>query len=517
MFALQGCSMYQHNEKQLKIEEFELPFAGELNKENRWVVLNGLIPWDLVEEEYLTIVSKKLGAPAFSARVAFGSLLIKSKLNLSDRETVLMISENPYLQFFIGFSKFIQKDPFDASMLTYFRKRFFAKSLLLINEEIHRREILQKQSNENESNDSDSDDDNNKPTPPFESKEAEDNQDSSADLEYLEIKKKGKLLLDATAIPADIAYPNDIKLINKARERTEKVIDLLFPETDLKKKPRTYRKVARRNYLEFSRSKRRSYSKIRQYQRKQLGYLERNLRSITLLLESSSLEILDKVLYKSLLVSTEVSRQQREMYDTKTKRIDDRIVSISQPHIRPIKRGKEHAPTEFGAKISISLIDGYVFVDTMSFDSYNEAGDLSRSAENYKRIFGYYPASIHADQIYRNRNNIAWCKARGIRLSGPKLGRPSAAYLAELEHHKKEMKQDEKDRIPVEGKFGELKRKYGLDRIMTKLAQTTLSAINFSVLVANLGKVCRFFWFLLFSCIKSSKNDLFLCCDYSEV
>jgi len=510
--------MYQHNEDQFSIEEFGLPFVGELNKNNRWVILNTLIPWDIVEEEYLTIISKKLGAPAFSARVAFGSLLIKSKLNLSDRETVLMIAENPYLQFFIGFKKFVQEVPFDASMLTYFRKRFFAKSLLRINEEIHKREILQKQPKEETGeNDKSDDNDNDSSSSSFESKEPPTSQDTSTKEDIQEIKKKGKLLLDATAIPADITYPNDIKLINKARERTEKVIDLLFPESDLKKKSRTYRKVARKNYLEFSRSKRRSYSKIRKYLRNQLGYLERNLRSIALLLESSSLEILDKVLYKSLLVSTEVARQQREMYDTKTKKIDDRIVSISQSYVRPIKRGKEHTPTEFGAKISISLVDGYTFVDTMSFDNYNEAGDLLGAAENYKRIFGYYPESIHADKIYRNRKNIAWCKEKGIRLSGPKLGRPSQKYLEELALHKKEMRQDEIDRIPVEGKFGELKRKYGLDRIMTKLAETTLTAINFSVLVANLGKLCRFFWFSLFSRIKSSENDLFLCYDYSEV
>ena len=313
--------------------------------------------------------------------------------------------------------------------------------------------------------------------------------------------------MDATAIPADITYPNDIKLISKAREKTEIIIDLLYPDSKLKDKPRTYRKRARKEFLTFSRSKKRSYNKIRKYQRKQLGYLERNFRSIDLLLKSSNLKVLNKTLYKSMLVAREVARQQRKMYDSKTRRIDHRIVSISQPHIRPIKRGKEHAPTEFGAKISISLVDGYVFVDKMSFDNYNEAGDLQGAAENYKTVFGYYPKSIHADQIYRNRANIGWCEKKGIRLGGPKLGRPSKKYLEELEKHKKQMRQDEKGRIPVEGKFGELKRKYGLDRIMTKLAETTLTAINFSVLVANLGKVYRLFLFLLFYYTKHLKSN----------
>ncbi len=75
--------MYQYSEKQLRIEDFELPFVGTLSETNRWVTLSKLIPWDVVEEEYLTHVSKKIGAPAFSARTAFGSILIKERLTLS--------------------------------------------------------------------------------------------------------------------------------------------------------------------------------------------------------------------------------------------------------------------------------------------------------------------------------------------------------------------------------------------------------------------------------------------------
>ena len=70
------------------------------------------------------------------------------------------------------------------------------------------------------------------------------------------------------------------------------------------------------------------------------------------------------------------------MYDKRSRRIDDRIVSISQPHVRPIKRGKAAADTEFGAKVSISLVNGISFVDTISWDNFNESGDLEAQIEN---------------------------------------------------------------------------------------------------------------------------------------
>ncbi len=269
-------------------------------------------------------------------------------------------------------------------------------------------------------------------------------------------------------------------------------------------KPRTYRKKTRKEYVSFSRRKRHTAKKIRKAVKKQLCYIERNLRSIDSLQKRVSLRVLDKALYRFLLISSEVARQQREMYDNKTKRIEHRIVNLAQPHIRPVKRGKVQRPTEFGAKLSISLVDGYSFIDNMSFDNYNESCDLIEAAESYKARFGYYPQSIHADQIYRNRNNIKWCNERNIRLSGPKLGRPPKKSSEETGVEKNQMRQDELDRIPVEGKFGQLKRRFGFDRIMTKLA-TTLSVISLTVLLVNLEKVRQNF--LLFVINTTKHNE----------
>jgi transposase, IS5 family len=124
-------------------------------------------------------------------------------------------------------------------------------------------------------------------------------------------------------------------------------------------KPRTYRQNARKDYLRLAKSRRLSASKRRQGIRKQLGYLRRNLSHIESLKQFVPLSVLKSKQYHELLVIHVLYRQQQEMYDNRSHRIDDRIVSISQPYIRPIVRGKVKSPTEFGAKISASVVCGF--------------------------------------------------------------------------------------------------------------------------------------------------------------
>lgn len=309
-------------------------------------------------------------------------------------------------------------------------------------------------------------------------------------------------MVDATCTPADITYPTDIKLLNKAREKSEQVIDILHKDRGAgQKKPRTYRQRARKQFLAVAKDKRMSRQKIRRCLRQQLGYLRRNLKSIDLLALHTGLGVLNTRQYKDLLVISEVFRQQQWMYENRSQRIGDRIVSISQPHVRPIKRGKVAADTEFGAKISISLVDGVSFVDKISWDNFNEGGDLIAQIESYRQRFGCYPESVHADKIYRTRENRRYCQKHDIRLSGPRLGRPpkiTETNAEVLKAARQQARQDEIDRNAVEGKFGQGKRRYSLNRIMTKLSCTSETAIMVSFLVMNLSRWLATIFFAFF-------------------
>ena len=267
-------------------------------------------------------------------------------------------------------------------------------------------------------------------------------------------------------------------------------------------KPRTYRQNARRAYLRVAKARKPGSKKIRQGIGKQLRYLRRNLGSIAAMAQEGLLMTLPAKRYRQLLVIQELYRQQLWMYSHHCQRIANRLVSLSQPHVRPIVRGKAGTPVEFGAKISVSLVDGVSFVDRISWEAYNESLDLVPQLDAFRRRFGHDPASVHVDQIYRTRENRRYCKSRGIRLSGPPLGRPrtiTEATAEQVQHDKQQIYDDAIARIAIEGKFGQGKRRFGVGRLMAKLALTSETMIQISFLVMNLEHLLSravFSWFV---------------------
>jgi hypothetical protein len=457
------------NPNQLTFENFYLPFGGHLRSDNRWVILSEQIPWQQIEEAYGQQFCSDNGCPAKSARMAFGALIIKERLGTSDRETIEQISENPYLQYFLGLMEYQDTVPFDDSMMTHFRKRFDKDMLTNINESIV--QGVMESGGQNNAVDTHSD------------------KDQGSKGQNNPTSHKGKMIVDATCTPADIAYPTDLTLLNEARQKSEEIIDTMHsPFVGIGKKPRTYRQKARKAYLAVAKQKKPSYKKIHKAIGQQLRYLKRNLGHIDRMAGVGLLKFLDKRLYRLLLVIKELYRQQYWMYENCTHKVSDRIVSLYQPHVRPMVRGKAKSSVEFGAKISISLVNGFCFVEKIGWDAYNESCDLIEQIQRYHKRFGFYPVSVHVDKIYRTRENRRYCKKRGIRLSGPPLGRPTdEAEL--LKEQKKLQHQDEIDRIAVEGKFGQGKRRFTLGRVMTKLAQTSEVSIMISFIVMNLEKI----------------------------
>ena len=179
------------------------------------------------------------------------------------------------------------------------------------------------------------------------------------------------------------------------------------------------------------------------------------------------------------------------MYDTNTRRVDDRIVSLHQPWVRPIVRGKTAMPVEFGAKVALSLSEGYARIEHFSWDAFNEGTTLKESAERYKERTGQYPERLLVDKIYRTRENLAWCKERGIRLSGPKLGRPpkdKALYQQQLQEERMESGK----RNEIEGCIGVCKRRYGLDLVLTRLKHSSEVDVHAAILTRNLFRKLRF-------------------------
>ena len=452
--------MYKKNRnKQFKLTDFIQPMGLKLDPENKWIKKAEMIPWNRIEDKYATLFESTTGTVEKPLRMALGALMIQKEYGFSDRTLVEQLQENPYFQYFIGLPGFQLEAPFAPSLLVEFRKRLTEDILMDINELILK-----------------GDDDDDQPTSGVGNCEGSDTQEEN----------KGTLILDATCAPQNIKFPQDSNLLNETREKLERIIDAVCSRENLSK-PRTYRKKARRDYLNLARSKKRTAKRIRKAIRQQLQYIRRD-RGYLRQFEMQGI-VLTENECKLLNVLDKVYDQQKYMFDHKVHTIENRIVSISQPYIRPIVRGKSKAQVEFGAKLDLSIVDGFGRIEKISFEAYNESEVLADVVERYKQRTGHYPKRILADKIYRNRNNLAYCKERNIRLSGPALGRPRKDAVID----KKAEYRDNADRVEVERAFSLAKGSYGLGLIRTKLEETTRGSIVLSILVMNINRKLRMF------------------------
>jgi Transposase domain (DUF772). len=481
------------SQKQLTIEEFRTPFEMKLSRENRWVKLAAVLPWDELAKIYHRALSIEHGRPSVEARRVIGALIIKHKEVMSDEKTIEEIQENVYQQYFLGLTQYQYEPVFEASLFVTIRKRIGVESFDAMVGELIR--VANEPSGKAQKK---------TPVPPPSSGLQEQsitvqaatvspsevsgmsNSDAptSAELQT----NAGMLIVDMTVSPADIAYPTDMELLNTSREKTEALIDVIYKKSlDIEDsrsgiKPRTYRQKARKDYLVFAKKRKKSHKFIRKSLRKQLGYVGRNIKTIHTLLDGVG-QALSYNEMRMLWIIQELYRQQKEMYEMKTHRLSDRIVSVAQPHVRPIVRGKASAPVEFGAQISAGIMNGYRRIERIVWDPYNESSDLTGQLERYKETYGHYPEIVLADKKYGTKENRALMRQHGIRYGGTPLGRPRKDGVR---HDGLLPKEVVNKRNHVEGTFGTAKRSYGLDCIKARRSDTSSSWIAAIFFVMNL-------------------------------
>lgn len=469
-------------QNQLDIFNFKTEFESKLDPNNRWVKMAKILDWDKFSMIYGENFSATMGAKGINARVVIGALIIKHIETKDDRGTIDAIKENPYMQFFLGFDHFSSEPVFDPSLFVHIRKRLGNEDFDRMNQVIIAKALNlspQKENSDYKDNDKDGKNTSDKP------------------------KNKGKLQLDATIADAHIKFPTDLSLLNDSREKSEEIIDKFCKELNVAK-PRTYRREARKKWLNLSKSKKKGKKQIQLGIKQQLNYLKRNLKHIDKLLDEHQLllKCLDKKQYKYLLVIRDLYRQQLEMFQEKKHSIPNRIVNIHQPHIRPMVRGKQGKNVEFGAKLNASLQNGYARIDQLDFEAFNEGVWMVEQLENYKKLNGHYPELVQTDEIYMNRENRKFLKDNNIRHTGKPLGRKPKEDLNR--YQKEKLKKERGERNHIEGKFGQGKTKYKLNNIMAKLENTSESWIAAIIFVINIIKLAKdylfaFFYWLFFN------------------
>ena len=326
--------MYRYSNGQISLADFKQPVGMNLKESNRWVKKAQTIPWPEIEKRYAALFTNRKGNVAKPLRLALGACIIQTEYGFLVEETALMIQENPYLQYFCGYSGYDdEKLPFDPSLMVYFRKRLTPEVLGEINEMIVR-DAKERQAREAESKDDDEDSDGQPGTG----------------------GNSGTMIVDATCAPSNIRYPQDVSLLNETRENAETLLDVLHDPAD-GKKPRTYRKRARKDYLKYTRCRKHTAKMTRKAIGKQLAYLRRDLDAIDGKLSLG--KNLPPRQTERLGTIRTVYEQQKYMYDNRTHSVPDRIVSVSQPWGGPLCGEKRESRWSLARSwTSVSLTDG---------------------------------------------------------------------------------------------------------------------------------------------------------------
>jgi len=253
------------------------------------------------------------------------------------------------------------------------------------------------------------------------------------------IKARG-VMVDATIFPSNIGFPTDVGLLNEVREWLVKQIKEIRNSVGAKW--------------------------IRTRCRKAKEVIHKKIEIIKILL-----------------------KQQLDMYRRKSHIVKDRIVSYSQPEVRPMVRGKAGKPVEFGPKAELSLVDGYLFLDWLSFDNFNEAKKLEESIKKYEERFEKKPQKIIADGIYGNRDNRNYLKGEQIRAALKPLGRKSKTE--EYQKEKRWIKKQQRIRNRIEGFIGHAKEHFGLNKIRYKIDGGAEIWVRMSLLMMNLDTALK--------------------------
>ena len=518
---------YKSQGKQLSFNLFESSLK-DLPKTNRWVKLGESLPWDKIEKIYNAKLNNRHGGAGNKpARIIIGALLIKHKLGLSDEETIQAICENPYMQNMLGLSEFTTKPVFDPSLFVTIRKRIgvddfndMSESLLKLQVELQ--EKKEKEEREKKEN-GDNDENHHNMGASSEGTETNSSKSSSDSADIKDSSThSGLLKIDATCADAEVRYPTDLDLIHDGVETMDRIIERISAMAAVVK-PKTHIKELHSKYLNVIKLRSKPKKKVNECKEYLLTWLGRNIYQCADLVAKTSSEYFerlkprDKQLFSTVI---RMYRQQKEMLRTHTHQCENRIVSIFQPHVRPIVRGKARNKTEFGAKIGACIVQGYTFIDHLSWEAYNENEDLMIHLRCYKERFGKLPEKVEADKIYLNRKNRRILRLLRIEIGGKPLGRPSKEQ--QTKEYQELMAKNVGERNEVEATFGTAKRIYRANNIRAKLPDTGASWTACCYFAKNVMKFLRELLYALIVMIRKMEisvqnNEIYYGIGYSHL
>jgi transposase, IS5 family len=283
-------------------------------------------------------------------------------------------------------------------------------------------------------------------------------------------------LTDATCYESYIVYPTDLKLIWKCCGETFGLIQRLRKQLRLRRSRANHDKQKGR-YLAFAKRRKKGLRKNKKLCRSLLKYLDRLLVQANELLAQPG----PQISINRLQTIEQIKQQQWTIYFGKQSCVPNRIVSLHKPYVRPIVRGKETKPVEFGAKVNKVQIDGISFIEHLSFNAFNEGIRMQSSIEMQQRYFGKCNR-MGADAIYGTNENRKHCTANNIATCFVAKGKQG-----EDGEQKSQMRSilGKARSTRLEGSFGNEKNHYLLNKIKARTKDNEIAWIFFGMLTSN--------------------------------
>ncbi|MCM8797783.1 MAG: IS5 family transposase [Candidatus Omnitrophica bacterium] len=417
----------------------------DLDENHELIKIAKAIDWTSLSDKLAQFYCPGNGRPTKPARAKVGLLILKHLYHFPDADLVDMLKRDIYAQYLCDISLKEAKDFINPSTLSKFRKQIGLEGVKLIEQEVLR------------------------------------------SLERVKLLKGRKLICDTTVIPSNIAYPTDISLLEKIRQRTVRYLDEArqFGGRHF----RTYKRIAKKAYIQYQKirhhtiqSRRRTQKKLLQFSRRNVSQLKEVVKEISqaagTFLENSKEKFLKET--KAFLDTvSSIITQQEDIY--KGLEVKERIVSIHKPHIRPMVRGKYPVEVEFGPKVLLSQKNGFLFLDDLQFNNISDVYLLDTALQRYAERFGNLPTQLTADRGFWSSENYTLAQEYGVSKiaienkgkSSYLKGKPFARRLRRL-------------RCQIEASISLAKRKFGLDRIRYSIEQGEEIWVRLSLIAMNL-------------------------------
>jgi transposase, IS5 family len=291
---------------------------------------------------------------------------------------------------------------------------------------------------------------------------------------------------DATVFESYIAYPTDAGLLWKGCCNLYEFIQKIRKQLGLRRS-RIKHDKRKQLYLAFAFLKKNSYQKNKTTCKFLLLYLERLLDALEQLLRKYPSASLSAAQAQRLNTLKALKVQQQQLYLTGEPKVQGRIVSLHKPYVRPIIRGKQAKPVEFGCKVHLLQIGGINFIEHLSYENFNEGTRLISTIALQQR-YGGACHQLGADRIYATNANRRYCTELHIATcfipkgKEGKQGEQKASMRSVLAKVRSSF---------MEGSLGNEKNHYALDKIKAKGKATEKVWIFFSVLSCNAVQIAR--------------------------